>query len=509
MVNQNDRASDEGSDSYIKDSIFPSGYTKHLQPALLSYVAATNEFAPPRPDTAFAYVELGCGIGATLNILAAANPDSRFIGVDFNPNHIQHARDDAHKNNLRNVTYLESSLSDISPAELPECDYVSIHGTYSWLPPSEQEGVHNVVRENLRSGGLFFIDYLSAPGRIPIDPLWVFLREVTRSSDGTSEQRVAEGMQILDRLGKAAVGYIENTPSAKAVLARNLRRIDNRSVNVLSHLAHHALAVNQEPNYFHEIQGRLHRFGLQFAGSTNTTRNDPSLCLSGDALAIYSEQDDLNSRELIKDFVLNDNHRKDVFIKSEHQDKEAAQAYLRERLFLHAMLPGKVVLNKWQREFENWRAQNKPDLAAALVLDCIDQGRSGFGEIELAGAEHGISLEELVRAINLLLHRNDIKICRKAPRQSSNAVHVVTRSPALFNMASRKARLVVASPVLGGGLVIGEGMGELLERSSGENGEYDDEKTLPGTNDDTQKTERTRNRESRLLSRLAQLEVLE
>jgi tRNA G46 methylase TrmB len=40
------------------------------------------------PDTSARMLELGCGQGLGLCVMAAANPHMRFVGVDFNPEQI-------------------------------------------------------------------------------------------------------------------------------------------------------------------------------------------------------------------------------------------------------------------------------------------------------------------------------------------------------------------------------------------------------------------------------------
>ncbi|MDX1402068.1 MAG: class I SAM-dependent methyltransferase, partial [Kiloniellales bacterium] len=228
-------------EDYITDTIFPSGYIGYQQPALLSFVAAGNGFLPPDPARPFTYLELGCGSGVTLNPLAAANPGSSFIGVDFNERHWEIARADAKAGSLSNVSYINASFEKMGPNDLPECDYIAIHGAFSWLAPAALSAVFRILRERLKPGGLFYVDYLSAPERLPVEPLWYLLRQVTEGSHASSETRAAEGMEILRRLSGAGAGYLTQNPRAHNILKKHLERVDGKNANALSHLAHHAL----------------------------------------------------------------------------------------------------------------------------------------------------------------------------------------------------------------------------------------------------------------------------
>ena len=506
MIESYDRAAQAN----VTKGIFPSRYVRRLQPALLSYVAASAGFPPPDPKGPFTYLELGCGNGATLNVLAAANPESRFLGIDLNTAHVDYARNDARRGDLANVTYIDGSIDELRLDNIPVCDYIAIRGDYSRLPPSPLNGVHELLSEKLRSGGLCFTDYLCAPGSVPVDPVWVFLREAARKAKGSSEQRVAAGMDILKQLGGADTGYFSNTPMAKAVLARNMRRVDSGRPSALSHLAHHALAEYQKPSYFFEIQEQMARFGLRFAGSTSTIRNDADLCLPLEIQALYSSQEDLNVRELMKDFLLNESQRNDVYIKAESPDEQAAREYLRGNVFIFAMRPATTILKRWNNQFQNWKVRHGADMAVELILDCIDNGKNAFREIERAAEERGeVSHDQLARALNLLLARPEIHLCRKAPG-SAPAKHLAMAAPdsRSKDRVAGQSRMVVASPVLGGGLLLGPGLTDALDSSSDSQPDSDSADRQVSPKGDLARSALKRKQDANLMSKLAQLEIL-
>src|SRR5690554_3935168 len=93
---------------YISDVAYTLGFYREMAPPFLDYVCALNGYTGPR-RTPMRYCELGCGRGYGTALLAAANPDSSFVGIDFNPAHIREARSLAERAGLANVTFLESS----------------------------------------------------------------------------------------------------------------------------------------------------------------------------------------------------------------------------------------------------------------------------------------------------------------------------------------------------------------------------------------------------------------
>lgn len=62
-------------------------------------------------------LEAGCGVGAQTKILAAKNPDSKFISIDISENSLSKAKDLIKSGNLNNV---EFQLGDIFNLNFPE-----------------------------------------------------------------------------------------------------------------------------------------------------------------------------------------------------------------------------------------------------------------------------------------------------------------------------------------------------------------------------------------------------
>jgi SAM-dependent methyltransferase len=89
-----------------------------MRPNWLDWVALLRGAEPPH-DTR-CVLELGCGQGFGLCVLAAANPEHRFVGLDFNPEHIAHARGLVRRTGLTNIEFHEGDFLALAQApELP------------------------------------------------------------------------------------------------------------------------------------------------------------------------------------------------------------------------------------------------------------------------------------------------------------------------------------------------------------------------------------------------------
>ena len=117
---------------YVSDVAYTLGFHAEMAPAHIDYALTLNGIAGPGQG-AVSYCELGCGRGFGTALLAAANPDSRFVGVDFNPAHIQEARALADRAELTNVRFVEASFAEAARGETEPFDIVALHGVYSWV----------------------------------------------------------------------------------------------------------------------------------------------------------------------------------------------------------------------------------------------------------------------------------------------------------------------------------------------------------------------------------------
>ena len=80
------------SQGYVTEVLYTEHFFRELSPSWLNYVA-TISGCHPRPLTeGFTYLELGCGLGHSVGLMAGAFPQGRFYGVDFNPAHIDSAQ---------------------------------------------------------------------------------------------------------------------------------------------------------------------------------------------------------------------------------------------------------------------------------------------------------------------------------------------------------------------------------------------------------------------------------
>jgi cyclopropane fatty-acyl-phospholipid synthase-like methyltransferase len=102
----------------------------NLVRSLLDRLLPTAPDARRRLNEGISVLQLGCGRGASLILLAAAFPNSRFTGVDASPEAIADARWLAQARRLDNVTF--RALDRGEAPDRSGFDLVMADGPISW-----------------------------------------------------------------------------------------------------------------------------------------------------------------------------------------------------------------------------------------------------------------------------------------------------------------------------------------------------------------------------------------
>ena len=108
-------------------------------------------------------LEIGCGTGTTALIHA---PFVKHItGIDISRNMIEIARAKAEAANVKNVTFLQSSIDDLEAAD-SGYDIVMGHSILHLL--ENKEAVIAKAHQRLKPGGVFVSSTVCLKGRIPV-----------------------------------------------------------------------------------------------------------------------------------------------------------------------------------------------------------------------------------------------------------------------------------------------------------------------------------------------------
>jgi SAM-dependent methyltransferase len=298
-----------GDREYVDDVPYPRRFMPQIAPPQLRLVAAMNGIAPP-PEDDFDYCELGCGSGDTLALLAAANPDARFVGVDMNREHIACASSLASRARLGNLRLLPTAFEALTREQLPNFDFVVAHGVLSWVGPATMDTVLDFARAKLKPGGLLYVSYNALPGWAAIEPLRRLMIDHGAKVRGSRIDVARESLAFVQRLADAGVGYFASHPTAKTMLG--LMRAAG-----LPYVVHEYFNKYLRPFYFTDVAARMQERGLAFVGQHPLHLNVPELSVPPSIRKISDGMRDRLEVEALKDFATNELFRSDVFVRGD------------------------------------------------------------------------------------------------------------------------------------------------------------------------------------------------
>jgi ubiquinone/menaquinone biosynthesis C-methylase UbiE len=294
-------------DGYVTDVRYPAFFYKEMQPLWLSCLGAFGGFAVPDVGRAFALCELGCGVGLNLLVSAACHPHSRFVGIDFNDEHLQVARGAARYCGINNVEFIHCDFGGLPRDTGPTFDFVTSHGVWSWISPEQRAALLEAASASLRAGGLFYLHYMCHPGSTDLAPLQHLLKLCAHHMPGPSTRKVTAGMMLLQTMAQA--GAME----AGSAMARHIR---NMSLRDPADLAHEFLGDHWEPQHSANVHQEAAAAGFSYVCSGDVFNNiDVSLSIPGAMQDLVRKTAAPALAETLKDMTRGAHQRMDLFQK--------------------------------------------------------------------------------------------------------------------------------------------------------------------------------------------------
>jgi SAM-dependent methyltransferase len=397
---------------YVQDVDFRSGINGQQSPLWMAITAAVGGIVPPAVDGAFTYCDLGCGDGTTVNALAELYPQATFYGVDFNAGHIATARETAAHCGLDNVQFIQAPFRELARHDLPAFDFVGMNGIYAWLEDAEVRAARAFLKDRLRPGGLFYVEYTSLPGKVSVQPLWSLIQWLVPPKEGEdSRERARRGLDLTEALAKRGMAYLNaHRPAANG--AQSYVRGRKQDSYRVDHFAHNAMASGFRPRYFTEMADEMAEAGLTYAGRTELARNEIQLCVPPAQVPTFQDfKDDVRAVELLKDYIRNEQQRHDVFAKDAEPDRAAADAWLDRNLALAARTPPSGV-----RRAIATMGNHRVPLRGPAYEAVIEAAERGGATPEQVAQSSGVPLERVRRAAVRLLASNQFIPCRREVR---------------------------------------------------------------------------------------------
>jgi SAM-dependent methyltransferase len=287
------------------------GFFSEMAPNWLDLCVGVAGYVPPRltNDSPFRYLELGCGQGLGLCVLAAANPQGEFLGIDFHPEHIAHAKALAATAGLTNIRFVEADFADLArvwPADYGQFDYVALHGIYSWVPVAVRHAIVDCLADATRPGSVVYNSYNAQPGWLPMMPFQHMARMIKATSAKSGKAVFEDTITLFDRVRA-------NNGAISKVLPTLAGRIDEVKGKNPNYLIQEYLHESWHPMWHSEVAREFARAKLAFVGSATISEAMLPGRLPQPLQDVIAEQPEGSIRQDLLDIVINQSFRRDIF----------------------------------------------------------------------------------------------------------------------------------------------------------------------------------------------------
>jgi hypothetical protein len=428
---------------YVADIDYTYGYYGELNPLRVQLCFLHAGFAPPAIMTA---CELGFGQGVSLNIHAAAT-SVHWAGTDFNPSHAAHAA------RLAQVSGTDVTVSDEAFAEfcqradLPEFDYIGVHGIWSWISDENRRIIVDFLRRKLRVGGILYVSYNTMPGWgniVPLRHLMTRHAEVMGAPGQGIVSRINASIEFAEKLFAQCPAFSRNNPA----VAERLKQMKDQSRN---YLAHEYFNKDWLPMPFADMEQYLSEAKVAFACSAHYSDHIVGLNLTNEQQALLKDIPDPMFRETVRDFMVNQQFRRDYWVKGARRISTLEQVEGMRNVRVVLSTPRSAVTMKAKGSLGEATLQE--NIYAPLADYLAGYHTKSLGEIEQALKPKNITLAQLVGAIMVMAGKGEISIAQSDDQIAANAKRAQKFNQYVLSASRVSANLsFLASPVTGGGV---------------------------------------------------------
>lgn len=435
---------------YIAEIDYTHGYYAEISPNLIDYCLLLRGFAPPERSAGMTYLELGMGQGLATNIHAAAT-DGEFWGTDMNPAHAANARQISIASG-NEVKFFDQTFEEFAERDdLPEFDYITMHGIWSWVSDATRSAICEIIRSKLKVGGVFYVSYNSMPGWAPIMPLRHLLSLYSDHGVGDAQgimARVEASLNFAKSVSGAHARYFTANPSATG-------RLDGIIGQNRQYVAHEYFNRHWTPKFFAEVDAKLHEAKVSFAGSATVLEHLDSLNLTTEQQEILNQLAPGTLRESLRDYMVNQQFRRDLFVRGarrlgEFEVLEKLKALSFVPIAPRSSFPERVSTGLGELQL---RAEIYGPLADALFSD--DGAPKTMGGLAALPVFESLPFASVIEAVSLLIGVGCVYPVQSehgakgaAKRSQQLSAHIIEQSRLSANLAA------LPSPVTGTGIPV-------------------------------------------------------
>ncbi|MEO1658094.1 MAG: class I SAM-dependent methyltransferase [Pseudomonadota bacterium] len=435
---------------YPSELPYTSSYYVEHAPAHLRLVPLLRGIHGPRIKDGFRLLELGCGSGTSMVTMAAANPLSEFVGIDFAPAQIATGNRLIEKSGLTNVELVEADFLEIQHEAgeiFGQFDYVICHGVYTWVSNEIRSALVQILKGVMAPGGVLFMGYNSMPGWSGAFGLQRLISDFAKYEHGDTDIRVREAIRKVKALsdqGFQGINFDYLPPSIRD----SLDDLDSVPKANFRYVAHEYLSQAWSPIFRGDLVRDLSEAKLSLVGSTRLLDAFPETLGSEEQRALMGQVSPELGPQLME-MIAPPRFRRDVFIKG--------RAPLTDQQRAQQLADTPVALVRTASEFEyevdvHRGTAEIPKVNYEPLIDALEGRPRALGDLlEMSrSAGSNLSPEELM---GMLITSCQVMPAADADAQATEMTRQANRALIEFALNDPAAhQLALASAVLGAGL---------------------------------------------------------
>jgi SAM-dependent methyltransferase len=431
---------------YVADIGYTFGYYTELNPLRLKLAFLNQGLVCPEIGTA---CELGFGQGLSANMHAAASV-THWCGTDFNPAQAGFAQDLSTVSGSAARLYDEAFADFCTRSDLPEFDYIGLHGIWSWISDENRAVIVDFIRKKLKVGGVLYISYNTQPGWAAMAPMRDLLTEHAQVMGVAGQgiaKRIDSALDFADKLLATNPNYLKVNPVVT-------ERFKGMKAHNRNYLAHEYFNRDWLPMPFSKMAQWLGPAKVDFACSADYLVHIDPINLTAEQQALLKEIPDAMFQQTVRDFMVNQLFRKDYWVKGARRlnPLEQREALRAQRVML--TVPRADVSLKVTGSLGEATMQ---EAIYNPVLDALANHKpQTLGQLEQAVKDQNIAFSQLVQAVLILSVTGTLVAVQDEADISKVRKKTDKLNAFLMNKARSSADITyLASPVTGGGMAVG------------------------------------------------------
>ena len=377
-------------EGYFADSAYPAQLAERMTPGWLAAATLRNGWQAPETDGPFRMLDIGCGDGLGLAMVAASHPDAMFEGIDGMAAHIDRGR--AFTADLPNIDLKHQLFDEAWAAGGYDCDFITAHGVIAWVQPWIRAQALDLVASRLSSGGVAAISYNAMPGwsgRLAYQHL-IYQMSHDKDGDGLARYRAAHARA-------RALAEAKFT----ALRMDEIDLIEEAAAHVPpDYFPHEYINSGWEPLWSAHIRAEMAARGLRYLGQAEFERQRPDLSLTAAQREAMADVTDPEEWDSLFDLAVNTPFRIDLYGRAlaDAGPEEVDQIWLMARKDADAKLIARTPAGSLK--FDN--------PAARGILEALQAGPK---PMSMLAEELGFGMPDIRNAADCLLMGRQVKPC--------------------------------------------------------------------------------------------------